>query len=420
METIEKSVEIAENRNARREARNPEIRRAIELVYKFIQHEDVILYGGTAINNLIPVADQFYDPKADIPDYDMFSETPQLHAMILADTLKEDGVHEVEVRPGVHMGTFKVFANYTGVADITRLESNVFDTMWNDAINRENVMYANPNFLRMSMYLELSRPRGDVSRWTKVYKRLELLNKAYPIKCSRADGEADILEDPSDIESFLADNNVVILGLHASQVHERKIRAWDLPIDLLVTPKDRDDIVEKLKVVLGGAKSDILPPIGEFVTEHTDITKKGRLIARVFETQACHSYHMMHDGTKIASIPTILQFFMSFLYADKPTKTEIDSNRLLCVAQRLIDLARGERHSRRFRFLTPLDCIGDQETLIDVRTSNAKLYTELSKDRGSPEFLRSFFTYNPANASNTQKQHLRSTLKSTYRNRRNT
>ena len=34
----------------------------------------------------------------------------------------------------------------------------------------------------MSMYLELSRPAGDVSRWPKVLKRLSLLNKHYPLR----------------------------------------------------------------------------------------------------------------------------------------------------------------------------------------------------------------------------------------------
>ena len=40
------------------------------------------------------------------------------------------------------------------------------------------------------MYLELSRPNGDVSRWEKVMKRLTLLNKYYPMditECSHID-----------------------------------------------------------------------------------------------------------------------------------------------------------------------------------------------------------------------------------------
>jgi hypothetical protein len=33
------------------------------------------------------------------------------------------------------------------------------------------------------MYLELSRPRGDIERWKKVYERLMLLNKHYSVGC---------------------------------------------------------------------------------------------------------------------------------------------------------------------------------------------------------------------------------------------
>ena len=36
----------------------------------------------------------------------------------------------------------------------------------------------------MSMYLELSRPDGNITRWEKVLKRLSLLNKNYPLKDS--------------------------------------------------------------------------------------------------------------------------------------------------------------------------------------------------------------------------------------------
>ena len=48
-------------------------------------------------------------------------------------------------------------------------------------------MYASPNFLRMSMYLELSRPDGDISRWEKVLKRLSLLNKNHPLMATNCD-----------------------------------------------------------------------------------------------------------------------------------------------------------------------------------------------------------------------------------------
>lgn len=422
MEAIEKAAEIADERNSRREARNPELRKAIDLVYKFLQKEDLICYGGTAINNLLPKKDQFYDYSNTLPDYDMFTQTPQVHAMMLADILSDHGIVSVEVRPGVHLGTFKVFANYMGVADFTYLEEEIFDSLWKESIEKDRVHYVPPNFLRMSMYLELSRPRGDVSRWTKVYKRLQLLNDAYPIQCPSKQGTIKHLEDHSALEDFLMDQPVVLLGLHASQIHERKARTWDLPIDLLVRPEDVNTVLKELRemVFAKSVTTEEHKTLGEFLPSHIDVRHGKQLLARVYTTIACHSYHQTSDGMKIASIPTILQFFMGFLYADSKSKDELDPNRISCVAQRLVDLMSAERHKRRFAFLAPLDCMGDQGTLADVRLEKAKIHDELLKTKGrdSPDFLKYFFTYAPSQATKTQKNHLRSILKKTYRNRR--
>ena len=59
------------------------------------------------------------------------------------------------------------------------------------------ILYAPPNFLRMAMYLELSRPAGDVSRWEKVLKRLILLNKHYPLS-SKECGEKNPFQREMD------------------------------------------------------------------------------------------------------------------------------------------------------------------------------------------------------------------------------
>ena len=76
---------------------------------------------------------------------------------------------------------------FTPVADITQLDKEIFDNLYRDSINVIGIRYASPNFLRMAMYLELSRPMGDVSRWEKVLKRLTLLNKHYPLKGHNCD-----------------------------------------------------------------------------------------------------------------------------------------------------------------------------------------------------------------------------------------
>ncbi len=161
---------------------NPEIKRIIGIVENFLRIHKQICYGGTAINNILPLEDQFYDKSFELPDYDFFSKTPLKDAKKLADLYYKEGFTEVEAKVGMHPGTFKVFVNFIPVADITYLAPPIFKKISKHAILVAGIKYSPANFLRMLMYLELSRPNGDVGRWEKVLKRLTLLNKHYPLR----------------------------------------------------------------------------------------------------------------------------------------------------------------------------------------------------------------------------------------------
>ena len=77
------------------------------------------------------------------------------------------GYTDVEAKSGVHHGTFKVFVNFIPVADITYIPKELFKAIQREAIRVDGILYAPPDYLRMAMFLELSRPKGDVSRWEK-------------------------------------------------------------------------------------------------------------------------------------------------------------------------------------------------------------------------------------------------------------
>jgi hypothetical protein len=246
MEEIQAAAEKAQEIIDKTEASNPKVHQMMRVVKKFIQDNRVLCYGGTAINNLLPKEKQFYNPEVDVPDYDFFTETPQKHAKEIADLLVRAGVPNVEVKPGVHLGTFKVFAEYTGVADVSSMEHDVFKKLWAESIEKDGMHYVPPNFLRMSVYLELSRPRGFVERWTKVYKRLKLLNSEYPIECPKQETvheETVDAESVKNIEHFLTTENVILLGFNAESKHLSG-RTWKLPLDLLATPEQHEKVVE--------------------------------------------------------------------------------------------------------------------------------------------------------------------------------
>jgi hypothetical protein len=409
MEDLEKVIEQLQLENDKKAAADPSVKASLNVVAEFLTMHPVMCYGGTAINNLLPPADRFYDPETTIPDYDFYSRTPQEHAMIVANKLREIGIKSVEVKPGMHLGTFKVFANYEGVADITHLDTDIFDRLWKEDVVKEGIHYVTPNFLRMSMYLELSRPRGDVSRWKKVYERLLLLNKHYPMSCpSHKEMDETPLSDAQrkKVESILKNHNVVLLGITASQINENKAPKWSSPITLLAERDMIDKLTKDQKTEVHEG-SEILP-------SHTDVfDEDGEVFLRIHETAACHSYHEMANGVKVASIPTSLQFFFAYMYSGVH---EDEITHLLCICQRLMDLA-AHKEKRRYALLTPIDCLGKQETLNDMKRHKSELYAKLSVDKSSTEFLKYFFSYNPSGTKKQRKlarNQLQKTLKARY------
>lgn len=113
---------------------NPEIKKIIGIVENFLRINKQICYGGTAINNILPLEDQFYDKSFELPDYDFFSKTPLNDAKKLADLYYKEGFTEVEAKVGIHPGTFKVFVNFIPVADITYLAPAIFKKISKHAI----------------------------------------------------------------------------------------------------------------------------------------------------------------------------------------------------------------------------------------------------------------------------------------------
>jgi hypothetical protein len=410
---IEKVANEAQELIDKENASDPLVKKMMRIVKTFLQKKKVLCYGGTAINNLLPKEDQFYNPEVDIPDYDFFSETPQEHAMELSDILYREGLSSIEAKPGVHLGTFKVFADYIAVADITHIESEIFQRLWKESIEKDGIHYVPPNFLRMSVYLELSRPRGMVSRWNKVYTRLSLLNKHYPMTCpAEEDKMSDRMLTPTlqkKVESFMKKEEIVLLGMNAVSFQKDTDREWNLPLDLLATADTAERNVRKLAKIFEG-RVHAYTEYAELLPPHYDIVRGKNVLVRIFETSACHSYHETSSGVFVASIPTLLQFFLAMLYADSHFTETTSAQRLMCTAQMLVDMAHGDI-KRRYSLLTPITCIGTQKTLVNMREEKSDLYKKLGKKRSAPEFLEYFFSYNPVVTTPLKRQELKSAIK---------
>ena len=182
---------IEENENnylltsQRRDIDGPMIDRAMELVKKFIISKNLILFGGMSIDYSLRIKGDKIYPDDNCPDFDVLSKNNIKDAYDLADVLHKIGFENVNVVRGIHFQTMKVKIDSIFVADIGFIPSNIYDLI--PTLNYMGFRITHPDFLRMDMHIVFAYPYKDFTmenifnRWKKDIKRLNLLEKYYPL-----------------------------------------------------------------------------------------------------------------------------------------------------------------------------------------------------------------------------------------------
>jgi len=378
----------------------------------------LVCYGGQSINEELPEEDRFYNKDVDIPDYDFYSPNALDDAKELADLYYKKGYKECEAKAGQHHGTYKVYVNFIPIADISYMPKELFQIIKSEAIRIHGILYAPPTFLKMGMYLELSRPIGDNTRFEKVFKRLALLNKAYPLtslQCETMDFQRDLTENRSEedeiyetVKNTLVHQGVVFFGGYAISLYSQympknlqkkleKVPDFDVisndPETCAEIVKERlkDKGIKQVKVVKHAA-------VGEIVPLHYEVRVGKDSIAFIYEPVACHSYNVISiEGQKVrvATIDTMLSFYLAFLYTNRPYYQQF-SDRILCMAKFLFDVQQKNRLAqkgllKRFSIL----CYGHQPSVEEMRAEKSKKFKELKDKKGTREYEEWFFNYRP-------------------------
>ena len=417
LEILREAVDRAEKKAGQALTHSEDVQKIIKIVELFIQKKRLVCYGGTAINNILPVNDQFYNKDIEIPDYDFFSANALQDAKELADIYMAEGYTDIEAKSGVHHGTYKVFVNFIPVADITYIPKDLFKAIQEKGIKVNGIYYAPPDYLRMSMYLELSRPKGDVSRWEKVLKRLTLLNKHYPMKnpkCDNSNFMRSFEGSPQDahaiyniVKNTAIHEELVFFGGYASEVYRKympksqRIRIKNKQPDFDLLSEDPQASAKLIKDRLQDegfkhVKINKKCGFGEIIAPHYEIAVEEDTVAFVYEPLDCHSYNIIKvkgKKVKVATIDTMLSIYLAFLYANRPY---YEHDRIYCMAQYLFSVQSKNRLQQKGplkRF--SLNCIGKQETLEDMRNIKNNKYEELKHKRDSTEYEEWFLRYSP-------------------------
>ncbi len=414
LDQVEEVVDVIQDKLDYESAHNQEVLQGIRIVEEFLRKTGRVCYGGSAMNVHLPKKYKFYDPEKTIPDYDFFTPDSAADIEYLTGLLKAEGFVDIGITPGMHEGTTKVFLNYIPIADISQISSELYNLFEGRAKTIKGINYMDIDSLRMMMYLEISRPRGEVSRWKKVYERIMLLQYvAKPKACVLKHNEKMYLDKPihNVIFNYGLNNNRVFAGINVLNLYvkskHRMVDGEDLhsymnPIIFYSDniTGDGDNIVR----LLGNksAKMKLIDKVGEIIPRICIITNDDKVVLMIIEETACHAYNTVIDVNKrnirIASLDTLITLYFSLDLSKEKLVAEFFPGRINCMAQLAIDVSNylrsglGGRYREQFPFIS-MDCSGHQKGIASlIREKFERIREEkqrLAEGRSSPSKTRS-------------------------------
>jgi len=380
-------------------AHDPEILKALTVVERFLRKKKRPCYGGQAINALLPKGRKFYDPNYSIPDYDFFSPEPNEDVTELIGDLEKEGFKDIYKKVGVHDGTIKLYVNFVPVADISEIVPGLYNIIYKRAKSVGGIMYCDPDFLRMLMYLELSRPRGEVKRWSKVYERLLLLNDSYPPGvCTQDIRTPRISEEDRRIAlEYCVKHKCVLVSPEIIRIYEKganRMPFKDLvhlggPVIFFSNTAAVDS--EDLKVILnqsgkGSVRTEAKKIPTDNIFNFVTLKRRGTPVALIFQEDACHAYTTLHldggDSVRLAMPDLFLHLYYTLLIFSKREKVYFETP-MECLIQKIYKLTMKARDDpTEFLPAFGLRCSGRQRgiaTLLRQKQERTEKIKELKK-----------------------------------------
>jgi hypothetical protein len=391
-------------------AHDPQVSKSIEVVENFLRKRHRLCYGGQAINAHLPKAYQFYDPEYSVPDYDFFTPSQKGDLLLLVKDLRAAGFVEIYVREGMHEGTFKIYVDYVPVADMTAIDPSLYRILSRREYRMNGISYLDANTLRMMMYLELSRPAGEVSRWGKVYERLVLFNEFAarpPCRIKPMAAHSLSAEQVSFTLSFMVEHQRVFAGADLISFYDHTLRTrtkrskWVLTTKrplLFYSPTPEEDATHLMKAFheledAGGTKMRIV----SYDSKGVEVLPSMKIIVRgkqplvfIIRQTACYSYVTFpldrNRSLPIASMDTLITLYFSLGLI---RSAYFDMGSMECVANHVVQLSIQSRdRSGPFPFIS-ITCQGHQSSVTSlIRKRIQRLTTSKNHIKGLLEGSR--------------------------------
>jgi len=370
----------------------------------YLKSQKCLLYGGMAINELMPARLKFYGLDV-LPDIDVFATDGAALAERVVAHFRKKGHDFTSASEALHPGTFKIYAEGLQVLDISTLDAASFKRLAKGGVKLSSgLKTADPQFLRMTLHILLSQPR-DSHRWSKVLQRIVAFYDTFPVKASKkcAPEELSTLPELGAARDWLVSKDCVLCGtdaimdvFKAAKTPISQIRIKGVPqIAALVnaassasgmatgsttnmallTPEDAaKECVARLEVASPAAYDISSFRADGFLPAHVIVTHKPtrQPVIGIYESPACVSY-VEYGKARVASIHTLLRLLLSHVFSSyKHARAAVEAYE--CLANMLsvvmLDTLTGSKKRLLQQFV--VKCYGYQPGLVTMRRNRVK------------------------------------------------
>ena len=173
----------------------PLIEKLLEIVVDFIKQEQLLIYGGQAIDFSLKLkGDTLYD-QYETPDYDVYSPDNYNTAVKFCQMMVSLGFEKISMMPALHPQTIRIRYDVYFILDISNATSRMWSIFQNYDIRYDGIKFRHPYFQYIDLLLVFCQPFAKAKveniyyRWEKDWARLHKLGELYPIDAPKVKSE---------------------------------------------------------------------------------------------------------------------------------------------------------------------------------------------------------------------------------------
>lgn len=334
-----------------------------DLAIDVIGNFNVLMYGGTAINDILPDKLQFYD-KTELPDIDIFCsfKTYKLISKKLLKVFFLNGNEITTIREALHEHTYKLMVDGLHIIDISVIEQEFFNTLSKNKIKTsfKKIYSVNIDYLKYSLHTMIAQPLQS-HNWIKIFERMINVYKVFPNNTTsqNIDTTDYFIEDfpqtiLQDVTDYIKKTECIAFGWDIISKYIKIKQSTDTPVQYIVSSIDpliiSKDIVKYLK------NKDIRVITGTYSV----ICYKNIKFLYIFKSHNCSSY-IVYRGIRQASIHSIIQYLYLMYF-------NTDNTTILYTAQCITDVLLENMNSKKALYKQfVIECYGEQKGIITLR-----------------------------------------------------